>query len=148
MIETNEFAHPKPTKKKACLDMRELPLGKTNRSQRIDKKARKIKPEEENCICWIPGCTKKAQKAYHHVIQVGNLVIDHKFNYLRGCNEHHNDCDEERISQLDQLEIVADHNNTTVENILNVLSEFSGHLLYLEGETVIVQKPILQRLAK
>jgi hypothetical protein len=146
MIDTSGLPFAKPCKNKACLDMRELPLGKTNRKQRIDKQARKVKPEEENCICWIPGCTKKAQKGYHHVVQVGNLVIDHKLNYLRPCPEHHNDCDEERISQLDQLEIVADHNNTTVENILNVLSEFSGHLLYLEGETVIVQKPVLQRL--
>jgi hypothetical protein len=138
--------YSKPKKNKSCLDMSKLPLGKTNRKQRIDKQARKVKPEEENCICWIPGCTKKAQKAKHHVIQVSDLVIDHVLNYLRACDCHHPQCDEKEISQLDQLEIIADRNHTTVENILNILSKFSGHLLYLEKETVIVQKPVLQRL--
>ncbi len=141
------FAYPKVGfNKKTCTDMRELPLGKTNRSQCIDKKARKVSPDEETCICWVPGCTKRAQKAKHHVLQVWDKVIDHVYNYFRACDDHHPECDEGRISQFKQFQIIAQKYGTTVEEVIKTLSAFSGLFIYIEGESVKIQKPILKKV--
>jgi hypothetical protein len=135
----------KPEKKKDYLDMRSFSMGKTSRSQRIDKRARKVDPEEANCICWIPGCTKKTQQAKHHVLQVWDKIIDHKFNCFRACNDHHPECDEGKISQIDQFAIIAEIYNTTIEDIIKTLEDFSGLKLFIEGESVKTAKPIMQR---
>jgi hypothetical protein len=133
---------PKPTKKSTCLDMSNLTLGKVNRSQREDKKVRKV---TERCKCRIPGCHKEAQKAYHHVIQKSDILIDHKLNFIRLCDGHHSAADEFGISQVDLFELIAADNHITVEELLKTLAEFAGVLIYINGELVKVKKPVLQR---
>ncbi len=135
----------RPAKDKQ-LDMSELPLGKVNHTQREDLKSRKI-TGEQICICWISGCTKRAQQAYHHVIQKSDILIDHKLNFFRACDSHHSQCDEGEISQADQFEIVAHKNNTTVEEIFKTLEQFSGVKLFFDGDRVRVYKPVLNRLS-
>ena len=153
-----KFPKPKPKKNKKYqgmrarrpaknkqLDMSNLPLGKVNHIQREDLKTRKI-TGEQICICWIPGCHKRAQQSYHHIIQKSIILIDHKLNFLRACDKHHPECDEGKISQVDQFEIVAHKNNTTVEEILKTLEQFSGVKLFIDGDRVRVNKPVLKKV--
>jgi hypothetical protein len=139
-----ELRQRRPAKEKQ-LDMSQLPFGKINRSQREDLEIRKV-AKEDICICWIPGCHKRAQQAYHHVIQKSIILIDHKLNFLRACDKHHPECDEGKISQVDQFEIVAHKNNTTVEEILKTLEQFSGVKLFIDGDRVRVNKPVLKKV--
>jgi hypothetical protein len=139
----NELTFAKPSKKKSCLDMRDLPLGKTNRSQRINKQARKI---TDRCKCEYPGCGKWAQEAKHHAIQKSDTVIDHSWNLIRFCDLHHGQADEFEITPVDVFELIAHRENKTVEKILSELSGFCGRLCYIDGEHVKVQKPVLQRI--
>jgi hypothetical protein len=129
----------KPKRKNTCLDMSNLALPKTNRKQRIDKKARKV---TERCKCEMDGCGKWAQEFKHHVIQKSDTVIDHSWNLIRLCDGHHGQADEFEIAQVDLFEIIANREGTTVENILKELTKFVGSLVYIDGDHVRVQKLI------
>jgi predicted restriction endonuclease len=133
---------PKYQKPNTCLDMSGLTFQKVNRKQRVDKKARKV---TDRCKCQIPGCHREAQKAYHHAIQKSVIVIDHILNFLRLCDVHHLECDEGIISQVDQFEIIAHKNNMTVEEVLKTLEEFAGVNLFIDKDSVKVEKPIFNR---
>ncbi|NLW47424.1 MAG: hypothetical protein GXY86_08820 [Firmicutes bacterium] len=133
---------PKPKKAKTCLDMSELPFGKTNQKQRENKKIRKV---IDRCKCRIPGCNKEAQKAFHHIIQKSDILIDHPLNFIRLCDIHHPEADEFKISQVDLFELVAHDNKITVEELLRTLEDFAGASIYIEGESIKVAKPIYQR---
>lgn len=134
---------PKPQRQKECLDMSELAFGKTNRKQRIDKQTRKVK---DRVICEIPGCRRPAQNAYHHVVQKSIVVIDNIFNFLRLCDSCHLKCDEGEISQVDQLQLVAERERLSLEQLINELSSISGQQIYIDEEHVKVKKTILQRV--
>lgn len=135
----------KPRKKKNCLDMRELTLGKTNRQQRINLQPRK---ERKRTRCIIPGCNKPIGPGRHHGVQKSDVIIDHEFNLFDLCFEHHGQADEFEISQVDLFELKAHESGTTVENILKTLSEVSGFFLYIDGDRVRVRKPIMQKVAR
>lgn len=125
----------KRKKKPSGVDMSNLPLGKTNRIQRVDEAIRRTYRHK---ICQIPGCTKPAIDGVHHIIQKVDIIIDHPLNFLNPCIDHHHECDEGIISQVDQFELKAHENNTTVEQILKDLGEFAGVVLYVDGERVKV----------
>jgi hypothetical protein len=142
MIDTSGLPFAKPSKKKTCLDMRELPLGKTNRKQRIDLKPRKNRTRSR---CIIPGCRNPVGKGRHHIIQKAMIVLDHEFNLLDVCDFCHPKCDEGEISQVDQFELKAHGLGITVEELLKTLENFAGVKLFVDGPFVRVEKPVFQR---
>jgi hypothetical protein len=137
------LAFPKPVKKKTSLDMRNLPFGKTNRKQRENKAARK---EVNSACCAIPGCGRKAQCGCHHILQRSELLIDHRYNLINLCDIHHPEADEFQISQVDLFELVAARDKTTVEEIIETLSEHARAFIYIDGDRVKVRKPVMRRM--
>ena len=133
---------PKPKKPKTCLDMSELPFGKTNRKQRVDLKPRKNRTRSR---CIIPGCRNPIGKGRHHIIQKSIIIIDHEYNLLDVCDFCHPKCDEGEISQVDQFELKAHELGITVEELIKTLENFAGAKIYIEGESIKVAKPIYQR---
>jgi hypothetical protein len=133
---------PKPTKPKTCLDMSNLPFGKTNRKQREDKKARKT---AGRCKCKMPGCHKEAQQYFHHVIQKSEQLIDHKLNLIRLCDLHHGQADEHEIPQVDLFELIAHEAGITFEQLIKTLEEYSRVSLLVDGDRVRVVKPVIAK---
>jgi hypothetical protein len=133
---------PKPTKKKNCLNMSQLPFGKTNRSQRVDKKPRK---QRSRSRCIIPGCNKPVGLGRHHIIQKSDTLIDHECNLIDLCDGDHSRADEFEISQVDLFELKAHELGITIQELLRTLEQFAGVSIFIEGESVKVAKPIYQR---
>lgn len=129
--------------KKSCVDMSDLPLGKTNRKQRENKAVRKEVLKDR---CEIPGCNKLAQAGPHHIIQRSECLIDSKFNLISLCNEHHPLADEFEIPQIDLFELVAYREKTTVDEILKTLSRISEFACYIDGQRVRLKKPVMQKV--
>lgn len=125
--------------------MRELPLGKTNRKQRIKPEPRK---ERSRSRCSIPGCRQPLGPGRHHILQKSILVLDHEYNLIDLCQDHHHEADEFIISAADLIELKADEFKITVEKLLEVLSQEAGTFIYLNGEYIKAQKPVMQRRVK
>jgi len=138
-INTSELPFAKPGQVKTCLDMSGLPLGKTNRKQRQNLKPRRNRKRQ---ICIIPGCHERIGLGRHHIVQKSILVIDHELNLIDLCNGDHAKADEGEISAADLFELKSQETGIPVEEILHILSEFCGHLVYLDGDRVKVQKLI------
>jgi hypothetical protein len=132
----------KPVKKKDCLDMRILAMGKTNRKQRIDTRPRKIRKRTR---CIILGCNKPVGLGRHHMIQKSDVIIDHEYNLIDLCQEHHDQADEFEISQIDLFELKAHELGITIEELFRTLEEYAGVHLFIDGEMVKVEKKVFQK---
>ena len=144
-IRTEKLALPKPGESKTCLDMRDLVMGKTNRKQREDLKPRK---ERKRQRCIVTGCYKQIDYGRHHILQKSILLVDHELNLIDLCPECHGKADEGIIGAADLFELKSQETGISVEEILKILSEHCGHLIYLDGNRVKVQKLIKESLIK
>ncbi len=151
-IDWQSFPNPKPEpkpkrqkrpiqrerkSKPQWVDMSGLPLGKINRSQRVDRQVRK---DVHKPICEIPGCGRPTQKGPHHVTKRSKILIDHRLNLISLCDEHHDKADRYEIAQVDLYELIADREKVTVEELLMILGNHAGVLLYIDGERVRVRE--------